>query len=453
MVSLSLSEPSGYSDWLERTLHSWTGPCALRMHAIIHCFTPFAFICIYTGILVRYTQLRLLSFNTSFNKPMKYKLGHTYVDKGSRGHPEDQFLAWVNIDGSGMLNSPGIRPLRYTSALHCDDLPAYLVLVTHDVTGGQSNPWDDVIDMSNAEILYWGDAKADTKKQIDDFKGNSVLRRIFDYILGGEKALVPPILHFSKPKKGYVKFNGLCVMDKLDISWFDDHGSPVSNYHAKLTILDCEEVDLEWLHHRAVSECVPKIDDHSACPEAWSKYKKGYKKPIDIWMKQVRTQAQQLPPLASQEDEILTQLVRLDPYDFERVIVSIFQQMTDITHHVSGTRATADGGFDFYGSFKLPRPLGYEISFRGEVKRYSRATAVDPKSVSRLVARLTRAEYGIFVTTSYFTKQAQREVLADGYPIHLITGADLVLMLKHLRLLSEGKVRRDWLESIGVNMS
>ena len=30
--------------------------------------------------------------------------------------------------------------------------------------------------------------------------------------------------------------------------------------------------------------------------------------------------------------------------------------------------------------------------------------------VSRLVARLQRGEYGIFVTTSYYTKAAQEEV-------------------------------------------
>ena len=382
---------------------------------------------------------------------MKYQLGHTYTDKGSRKHEEDQFLRWINVDGSGMLNSPGIRPLAYKTVLSEQGLPAYLVLVTHDVTSGQLNPWDDVVDLSNAEILYWGDAKFDPEKNVDDFKGNAVLRRIYDYILSGQKELIPPILRFSKPQKGVVRFNGLCVLDKLDISWFDDHGQPVRNYHAKLTILDCAEVSLEWLHHRVDSESVTSLDRHQGCPESWSKFKRGNKNPIDIWMKQVRSESQQLPPVDSDDEKILKQLIELDPYDFEKIIVSIFQQMTDITHHVSGTRATGDGGFDFYGTFKLPRPLGYEIAFRGEVKRYSRSTPVDPKSVSRLVARLNRQEYGIFVTTSYFTKQDQREVLSDAYPVHLIAGTDLVYILKHLRLISRGLIRRDWLESVCSN--
>ncbi|MGB0154951.1 MAG: restriction endonuclease [Verrucomicrobiales bacterium] len=380
---------------------------------------------------------------------MKYRLGYTYIDKASRNHVEDQFLRWINVEGSGMLNSPGIRPLAYITSLSESDLPAYLILVTHNVTGGDLNPWDDVVDLSNAEILYWGDAKGGQAKKVDDFRGNVTLRKIYDYILGGQYDLVPPILHFSKPKKGVVQFNGLCVLDNLDLSWFDDQGQPVRNYHAKLTVLDCEEVCIDWLHHRVACDSPALLDKHPNCPESWLTYKKGNKQPIDIWIKQIRSDSQQLPPVDSDDDKVLKQLVSLDPYDFERVIVAIFKQMTDITHHVAGTKATGDGGFDFYGTFKLPRPVGYEIAFRGEVKRYSRSTAVDPKSVSRLVARLNRKEYGIFVTTSYFTKQAQKEVLSDGYPVHLISGADLVNILKHLRILSGGVLRSDWLESVG----
>lgn len=393
----------------------------------------------------------LLPSSLALNRNMKYQLGCTYIDKGSRNHAEDQFLRWFNVDGSGMLNSPGIRPLKYTSKLSDFGLPAYLILVTHDVTSGQSNPWDDIVDLSNAEILYWGDAKSDQTRTVDDYRGNATLRKIFDYIGDGQKELVPPILHFSKPKKGVVQFNGLCVLEKLDISWFDDHGRPVQNYHAKLTILDCAEVCTEWLHHRVASESLESLDEHPNCPESWLKYKIGNKNPIDIWVQKIRSQAQQLPLVDSDDDKVLEQLLRLDPYDFENVVVAIFKQMTNITHHVAGTKSTGDGGFDFYGTFKLPRPLGYEIAFRGEVKRYSRSTAVDPKSVSRLVARLARREYGIFVTTSYFTKQAQKEVLSDGYPVHLVAGADLVLILKYLRLLSGGLLRADWLQAVIAN--
>jgi restriction endonuclease Mrr len=376
----------------------------------------------------------------------KYSLGQEYIDKASRYHEDDQFLGWINLDGSGMGNSEGIRSLQFLSNLK-SMIPAYLILVTHEKTAGKLNPWDDYVDMSNAQIMYWGDAKASKNKRVDDFKGNKTLRAIFDYILTGSKDLVPPILHFSKPKAGIVKFNGLCVLDQLDISWFDDHGTPVQNYHAKLTILDCAEVSVDWLHNRVQSESLELVDKHKDVPDSWLQYKKGKKSPIDIWISYIRSQDQQLPSVDSSENLVLKQLVELEPFAFEKVIVSLFRQLTEITHHISGTKATGDGGFDFFGTFKLPHPIGYEIPFRGEVKRYSRGTAVDPKSVSRLVARLSRKEYGLFVTTSYFTKQAQREVLEDAYPVHLISGGDLILMFKYLGIIRDGMIRKEWLEA------
>jgi hypothetical protein len=379
---------------------------------------------------------------------MIYRLGKTYVDKAARNHPEDQFLGWINVDGSGMGNTAGIRPLRFTSSLEQSGMPAYLVLVTHDRTGGQKNPWDDIVDYSNAEILYWGDARQHDIKRLDEFRGNAVLRRIYDYQLDGGTDMVAPILHFSKPDKGIVKFNGLCVLRELEISWFDDHGSPVRNYHAHMTILDCEEVDLGWLHARVKAESAGKIDSHSSCPVAWRKYKKGELRPIDIWSAKIRSKEDQLPDIDSADQVIIDQLLALNPIEFERAIVAMFKGLTDVTHHISGTKPSADGGFDFFGRFRLPRPINYEIPFRGEVKRYARSTSVDPKSVSRLVARLNRQEYGIFVTTSYFTAAAQREVLSDQYPVHLISGSDLVLMLKYLKLCSDGHLNPEWIATI-----
>jgi hypothetical protein len=377
-----------------------------------------------------------------------YRLGKSYIDKGSRQNSQDEFLAWINIDGSGMLNSPGIRPLKFVSELSKSGLPSYLILVTTDKTGGPHNPWEDVIDYSSAEILYWGDAKNHPSKSIDDFDGNKVLRLIYDHILDGATDLVPPILHFSKPEKGVVRFNGLCALNRLEISWFDDHGSPVRNYHASLTILDCDQVSIDWLHHRAQADLPDLLDTHPCCPSAWKAYKKGRIKPIDIWQRKIRSPEEQLPDRNSPDQKILDQLLELQPFDFEKIVVAIFESLTDVTHRVTKTGNVSDGGFDFFGQFRLPRPLAYEIPFRGEVKRFKRTNGVDPKSVSRLVARLNRQEYGIFVTTSYFSKRAQREVLDDMYPVHLISGSDLILILKSLRLISQGEISKSWLEAI-----
>ena len=380
---------------------------------------------------------------------MEYELGHTYVDKGSKRHPDDQFLRWFNIRGSGMLNSPGIRPMKNVHRVIPNGLPAYLILVTHEKSAVSGlNPWQDIVDLSNAEILYWGDSKAHPTKRLDDFAGNAVLRGMFDYLLEGKREAAPPVLHFSKPAAGVVKFNGLCVLDNLDLAWFYNAGRPVRNYHARLKILDCDKVGLAWLHHRAQSETIALIDEHPDCPNTWRRYKKGETVTIDIWRPEIRSKSSQLPREGSDDDLLLQRLNSLEPFDFERVVVAMFEEIREVTHHIEGTRATGDGGFDFFGRFVLQRPLGYAIHFRGEVKKYARATAVTPKDVSRLVARLGRQEYGLFVTTSYFTERAQREVIADSYPVHLIPAAELVKMLRFLRLAEGPVIRKEWLDSV-----
>ena len=84
------------------------------------------------------------------------------------------------------------------------------------------------------------------------------------------------------------------------------------------------------------------------------------------------------------------------------------------------------------------------------MKKFSPSTRVDPKSVSRLVARLSRKQYGIFVTTSYFTDQAQQEVLQDAYPVHLVSGIDLANMILRLKITdpSGRKISEDWLLAV-----
>ena len=103
---------------------------------------------------------------------------------------------------------------------------------------------------------------------------------------------------------------------------------------------------------------------------------------------------------------------------------------------------------EFRRALPLSSVLEYRIKFRGEVKKWDIKRNVSPKDVSRLVARLKRGEYGIFVTTSTFSKQTQEEVLIDGYPVKLISGIDLVNMFKHLNLINDNSIKTYWVKNI-----
>lgn len=379
-----------------------------------------------------------------------YRLGHDYRDTGSVNDPRDQFLRWVNLERSGIRNMGGIRPLQFTRLE--TPVKAYIILVTDERSRGTAaNPWDDLVDLPHGRIVYWGDAKFDARRSVDDFVGNQAMKLAWDQVIDNRRGLVPPILHFSKHETGLLRFNGLCVIERLDLTWFENHGRPVRNYRAHLAVLSEEFVNLAWLHRRVQ---VARFEDLEADgPAAWRRYLAGVVDRLQIWAPNLRSTAEQLPALGTSDAALLTQLATMSPTGFEAAVVALFRELDEVQHEITRTKPTGDGGFDFYGKFTFPPPLRYEIDFLGEAKKFSRETAVSPRHVSRLVARLARGQYGVFVTTSFFTRQAQEEVLADGYPTTLVAGADLVRMMRELRIAEGSELSSRWLHAVQTELS
>lgn len=122
-----------------------------------------------------------------------------------------------------MRNMGGIRPLKFTVLR--EQAPAAIMLVTDERSAGSAaNPWDDLVDLHHGRIVYWGDAKVHDRRTVDDFPGNRALRDAFNQVLDSQMAIVPPILHFSKRRTGSLSFNGLCALERLELTWFEDHG-------------------------------------------------------------------------------------------------------------------------------------------------------------------------------------------------------------------------------------
>lgn len=369
----------------------------------------------------------------------KFKVGNCYIDDIANSRDKDQFVKWI----PGMGNSKGIRPIRYKNLAL--DIPAFIVLLTRQSSHRHFNPWQDVIEYISGKIYYWGDAKFSERKNYKEFSGNKILLKSFEHHLDGNYKVVPPILHFSKSSKGKVIFNGLCIIEKLGITWYEDNGKPVKNFRCELTILDEDEIDLNWLLNRANAKDISEINLHA--PLTWKEYLKGRIRKIEVFKKEIKTKELQLPNSKTDID-ILKSLCNLTPTQFEIALVEIFRELPHVHHNIAGTRPSKDGGFDFFGEFSLPFPIGYNIKFLGEAKKYDLGNSIGPGKVSRLVARLGRGEFGIFVTTSYYTKQAQEETLEDGYPIKLYSGIDLVNFLKELRLVDNGRIKQEWLDLI-----
>jgi len=373
-----------------------------------------------------------------------YTVGKKYRDKGSPNKEGDEFLRWINLPGSGMKNMGGVRWLKTKSKSRQGS--DGIVLVSSQLNTDSHNPWDDIVDHHLGLIKYWGDAKFDEKKRIDDWIGNKNLRQAIDE---SNRKRHPFILHFTKAESGWMTFNGLCVMKSLDLAWFQDEGRPVQNYRATLSILDCNHISVEWLENWRTKETMS--DRLQNAPEAWVDYVNGRKISImRAWSGKVKSTKEQLPSKGSVEEFALEQLLGMDPFDFERMTVQLIDDVgSGIIQDLEKTRDRQDGGYDFSGTFVLPEPFQYEIPFKGEIKRHR--NSISPDHVSRLVARLGRGEYGIYITTSYFTKQAQSEVYEMRYPVSLVYANKLLAMFKQTSHWNDDGINQNWLNSFSTS--
>ncbi|MFJ4650453.1 hypothetical protein ACIP5Y_04160 [Nocardia sp. NPDC088792] len=68
------------------------------------------------------------------------------------------------------------------------------------------------------------------------------------------------------------------------------------------------------------------------------------------------------------------------------------------------------------------------------------------KDMSRLISRLKHRQFGAFVTLLYFNDQVYREVRADGHPVVMICGRDIVDSLRQHGYGDVGAVQA-WLDS------
>lgn len=383
-----------------------------------------------------------------------WRVGHEYRDRGGKSFADDEILGWLDTSAGSIANSGGIRYKDCTGKCVIDPetgraIPAFFLLVTTDMAAQHHNPWDDLVDEISGNIHYWGDAKYSARGwPYNRFPGNARLEATNNLRLAGKLDAMPPILHFSKKRTGYLTFNGLCVLSDLRHAWFEDKGKPVKNLRALLSILDTETVNAEWLRQRVVGGDITNADNQHA-PDAWLNAKKGKVQRRHVWASKIRPREQQLPIPDSEDEQLLNDVKSLSPRAFEAFIVALVDKLPEIIpgldHTITRTRLTGDHGVDFFGMFRLPPPIGYQIDFVGEAKRYS--SAIKPDQVSRLVARLGRGQYGLYFTTSWYSEQTQKEIQADRYPVRLFSGQDIVNVLRAGQCVSGGKIRDDWLQT------
>lgn len=120
----------------------------------------------------------------------------------------------------------------------------------------------------------------------------------------------------------------------------------------------------------------------------------------------------------SKEPRLLYQLA---PRKFEELVARLLEQQgCDVTL----TRATRDGGYDILGRIKNGPA---SLLFLAECKRYAPENKVGVEIVRGLygVTEIQKANYGLIVTTSTFTRDAREETLRIGPRMQLAEYDDL----------------------------
>jgi hypothetical protein len=321
----------------------------------------------------------------------------------------------------------------------------------------QHPDWPDRLYPELGRFDYYGDQKEAGKKLHDTHKGgNKVLRETFHNLHTNHRDLIPPFLIFTKSGlRRDVIFRGLAVpgtsalgeSEDLLAQWKTASDERFQNYRAVFTILDCSVVSRGWI------ESVHPNSSESA-PTVWRDWVDTgtYRELRAPRIQEHRKPEEQKPDSA--KDEALLETLRSyfddhpkGKYAFEPCAVKIVEIMDPNFTRIDLTRPWRDGGRDAVGSYRIGiSRSGLEVDFALEAK--CKRSGCGVTDTSRLVSRLRHRQFGIFVTTSWVSEQAYKELVEDRHPVLVISGRDIIEILRSGMSIRSGKDMLDWLSTV-----
>jgi hypothetical protein len=301
--------------------------------------------------------------------------------------------------------------------------------------------WPDRLDLATGTFVYYGDNKAPGRRLHDTPRGgNLFLRDIYSLLASGPdgRSRVPPIFLFARASKGHdVRFRGLLVPgaptvpidEQLVAVWRTSGIQRFQNYRATFSVLNVDSVPREWVEELTAGGAT------SAAPRPWVKW-------IQTGVPEVlraprgrtfRSREEQLP--TSSSDQRMLEAIHAHfeghPHDFEACAAQIWMMLAPATEEIELTQPSRDGGRDAIGQYVIGPPDDrVRIDFALEAKCYAPHNSVGVRETSRLISRLRHRNFGVFVTTSYVNRQAYQEIRDDAHPVAIVSGADIVEVLK-----------------------
>ena len=396
--------------------------------------------------------------------PQLIRMGQVLRDARPKSAEPERVGGYVNLYAATQLEGAkfvpfesGINPLASVKASDGTRRPAILVASSPHKLGMTENPWQDVFDTDNGYVRYYGDNRtpgADPAAK----PGNRALlaaHALHSHHDAGERARATPILLFRRvPReglaKGFAQFEGVAIITAVELvtQYSLKAGGSFANYAFEFLVMDLarehELLDFTWINQRR-NVAFSGPETVAAAPWSWNEWVSGGAAAADRVRRRVskllvETRSQQVPVPGSKEAIILQAIYEY--YDgkkarFEALAQAVAERVIAPAggHYLPGglTRATADGGIDFIARLDVGSGFGRaKLIVLGQAKCERPGSPTHGNHIARTVARLRRGWLGVYVTTSFFSAQTQREVIEDRYPIVLVCGrrlADEVLKM------------------------
>lgn len=346
--------------------------------------------------------------------------------KGNRGDDAIQVLTGTGNAGGFRLRNNTAKTGKAYGALY---------------STGADPDWPDVLDISTGTFTLHGDQKVPGRDLHETSRGgNAFLRQIWELSGQGQasRLAIPPLFLFVKAQGTDVIFRGLLVPgspvipvdEQLVAIWRSRGGLRYQNYRATFTVLNAPTIRRQWLMDLMAGKPLS-----ASAPDAWRHWvDTGNHRPLQAERpREWRPKAEQLPT-APDDKKMLSAVYShfiSEPTAFEQCAAELFQMMSPAAEISGITRAVVDGGRDAFGTYSIgPHEDPIKLDWSLEAKCYAPTTPVVTKHTSRLISRLRHRQFGVLVTTSYVDDQAYRELREDRHPAVVITGADIVRLLR-----------------------
>jgi hypothetical protein len=362
---------------------------------------------------------------------------------------------WPGLANAGRVQlDHGIDSVTKIRAIDGPRRPAILIASKPHRAGSDWTPWHDELNPEVGHVRYYGDNKATLGPTPLDPPGNRAVMAEFPLHRGAsrlERLRAAPFLFFESlvhegRAKGFWRFIGYGVVERAQLTTqIDRQNRWFVNYVFDCVLFDlaADGLQLPWDWIAASRDPTKSLEEcFVLAPRSWQEWvEHGERSTERIRQRVTRFQSLgqggQRPDPGTPADEALRSVIshykQLGPYKgvgehrFEGLASEVVgSYLRESGQYRPGwiTKRAGDGGIDFVSRLDLGLGMGaLKLVVLGQAKCVS--TTAPPTSgldLARTVARLDRGWVGAFVTTGFFSEQAQREVMTDRFPLLMLNG-------------------------------